>query len=160
MEKDLQIAEKEKLYVELKNILARQPGPEVAEQLGFCSAHHLLSIYLSNSGSLRSPYQNTWCKTALLVCRDICSDCIASSRDIGSMAWTESPSMPRCLISIAWPPGEWSSRPRPEDYRRWLSACGCVRSIRQRSWRETAAVIRNDIACSWLMSARILVFLA
>merc|ERR1711998_30240 len=33
VEKDLLIAEKEKLYVELKNILARQPGPEVAEQL-------------------------------------------------------------------------------------------------------------------------------
>ena len=30
---DLLIQEKEKLYVELKNILARQPGPEVAEQL-------------------------------------------------------------------------------------------------------------------------------
>ena len=27
------IQEKDKLYVELKNILARQPGPEVAEQL-------------------------------------------------------------------------------------------------------------------------------
>merc|ERR1711916_174839 len=27
------MGEKEKLYVELKNILARQPGPEVAEQL-------------------------------------------------------------------------------------------------------------------------------
>lgn len=27
------ISEKEKLYVELKNLLARQPGPEVAEQL-------------------------------------------------------------------------------------------------------------------------------
>lgn len=33
MEKDLLIQEKEKLYVELKNILSRQPGPEVAEQL-------------------------------------------------------------------------------------------------------------------------------
>mmetsp|Transcript_91586 Transcript_91586/g.261781 ORF Transcript_91586/g.261781 Transcript_91586/m.261781 type:complete len:496 (-) Transcript_91586:243-1730(-) len=33
VEKDLLISEKEKLYVELKNILARQPGPEVAEQL-------------------------------------------------------------------------------------------------------------------------------
>merc|ERR1712134_253258 len=33
VEKDLIIQEKEKLYVELKNILARQPGPEVAEQL-------------------------------------------------------------------------------------------------------------------------------
>ena len=34
VEKDLLIQEKDKLYVELKNILARQPGPEVAEQLG------------------------------------------------------------------------------------------------------------------------------
>eukprot|EP00943_MAST-04B_sp_MAST-4B-sp1_P001560 g1560.t1 len=33
VEKDLFIQEKERLYVELKNILARQPGPEVAEQL-------------------------------------------------------------------------------------------------------------------------------
>eukprot|EP01135_Chromosphaera_perkinsii_P000050 Nk52_evm1s24 gene=Nk52_evmTU1s24 len=33
VEKELLIQEKEKLYVELKNILARQPGPEVAEQL-------------------------------------------------------------------------------------------------------------------------------
>lgn len=33
VEADLLIQEKEKLYVELKNILARQPGPEVAEQL-------------------------------------------------------------------------------------------------------------------------------
>eukprot|EP01060_Flectonema_neradi_P001118 TRINITY_DN10670_c0_g1_i1.p1 TRINITY_DN10670_c0_g1~~TRINITY_DN10670_c0_g1_i1.p1 ORF type:complete len:774 (+),score=182.79 TRINITY_DN10670_c0_g1_i1:475-2796(+) len=32
-EKERLIAEKEKLYVELKGILARQPGPEVAEQL-------------------------------------------------------------------------------------------------------------------------------
>ena len=33
VDKDLLIHHKEKLYVELKNILARQPGPEVAEQL-------------------------------------------------------------------------------------------------------------------------------
>merc|ERR1711959_191577 len=33
VEKDLQIQEKEKLYVELKSILARQPAPEVREQL-------------------------------------------------------------------------------------------------------------------------------
>ena len=33
VEKDLLIQEKERLYVELKNILGRQPGPEVAEQL-------------------------------------------------------------------------------------------------------------------------------
>merc|ERR1719197_933114 len=39
VEKDLLIQEKEKLYVELKNILGRQPGPEVAEQL---------SVYQSN----------------------------------------------------------------------------------------------------------------
>ena len=31
VEKDVCIQEKEKLYVELKNLLARQPGPEVAE---------------------------------------------------------------------------------------------------------------------------------
>ena len=31
--KDALIQQKEKLYVELKSILARQPGPEVAEQL-------------------------------------------------------------------------------------------------------------------------------
>jgi hypothetical protein len=33
VDKELLIQHKEKLYVELKNILARQPGPEVAEQL-------------------------------------------------------------------------------------------------------------------------------
>jgi len=33
VEKELVIQEKEKLYMELKHILARQPGPEVAEQL-------------------------------------------------------------------------------------------------------------------------------
>ena len=33
VERDVVIQEKEKLYVELKNLLARQPGPEVAEQL-------------------------------------------------------------------------------------------------------------------------------
>ena len=38
VEKDLLIQEKEKLYVELKNILARQPGPEVAEQLSVYQA--------------------------------------------------------------------------------------------------------------------------
>jgi hypothetical protein len=33
VEKDVIIQEKEKLYIELKNLLSRQPGPEVAEQL-------------------------------------------------------------------------------------------------------------------------------
>lgn len=33
VEKELLLQEKEKLYVELKHILARQPGPEAAEQL-------------------------------------------------------------------------------------------------------------------------------
>lgn len=33
VEKELLIQEKEKLYMELKEILKRQPGPEVAEQL-------------------------------------------------------------------------------------------------------------------------------
>lgn len=32
-EKDSIVSEKDKLYAELKNLLARQPGPEVAEQL-------------------------------------------------------------------------------------------------------------------------------
>merc|ERR1712048_1360027 len=36
-EKDALIQEKEKLYVQLKNIIARQPGPEVAEQLAWYS---------------------------------------------------------------------------------------------------------------------------
>ncbi|KAG2452279.1 hypothetical protein HYH02_003303 [Chlamydomonas schloesseri] len=39
VEKDLLIQEKEKLYTELKNILARQPGPEVAEQLSIYQAN-------------------------------------------------------------------------------------------------------------------------
>jgi len=38
VEKDLLIQEKEKLYLELKGILARQPGPEVAEQLSVYQA--------------------------------------------------------------------------------------------------------------------------
>merc|ERR1712202_93057 len=33
VDKEMLIQEKEKLYVELKHILARQPGPEVTEQL-------------------------------------------------------------------------------------------------------------------------------
>lgn len=37
VEKDAMIQEKEKLYVQLKNIIARQPGPEVAEQLTWYS---------------------------------------------------------------------------------------------------------------------------
>merc|ERR1712137_867949 len=37
IEKEAQIQEKEKLYVQLKHIIARQPGPEVAEQLAWYS---------------------------------------------------------------------------------------------------------------------------
>ena len=33
IKKDMLIQEKEKLYIELKNVLGRQPGPEVSEQL-------------------------------------------------------------------------------------------------------------------------------
>lgn len=33
VERELQIQEREKQYLELKAVLARQPGPEVAEQL-------------------------------------------------------------------------------------------------------------------------------
>ncbi|KAG7224645.1 hypothetical protein INR49_011398 [Caranx melampygus] len=35
-EQELLLQEKEKLYIELKHILARQPGPEAAEQLQLC----------------------------------------------------------------------------------------------------------------------------
>ncbi|KAL4439847.1 hypothetical protein ABPG75_002848 [Micractinium tetrahymenae] len=38
VEKDLAIQEKERLYLELKSILARQPGPEAAEQLNLYQA--------------------------------------------------------------------------------------------------------------------------
>jgi chromosome segregation ATPase len=37
VDKEAQIQEKEKLYVQLKHIIARQPGPEVAEQLAWYS---------------------------------------------------------------------------------------------------------------------------
>merc|ERR1711920_691682 len=37
VDKDAQIQEKEKLYVQLKSIIARQPGPEVAEHLAWYS---------------------------------------------------------------------------------------------------------------------------
>merc|ERR1712050_713611 len=37
VEKDSQIQDKERLYVQLRNIIARQPGPEVAEQLAWYS---------------------------------------------------------------------------------------------------------------------------
>lgn len=37
--KDALIQQKEKLYVELRAILARQPGPEVAEQLNLYQAN-------------------------------------------------------------------------------------------------------------------------
>lgn len=39
------VQEKEKLYVELKGILARQPGPEVAEQLSIYQVSPLLTLY-------------------------------------------------------------------------------------------------------------------
>ncbi|KNC50915.1 flagellar associated protein [Thecamonas trahens ATCC 50062] len=38
VEKELLIQQKEKYYIELKNVLARQPGPEVAEQLNVYQA--------------------------------------------------------------------------------------------------------------------------
>ena len=41
VEKDLAIQEKEKLYCELKQILARQPGPEAIEQLGIYKVRRL-----------------------------------------------------------------------------------------------------------------------
>ena len=44
VEKDLQIVEKEKVYMEVKAMLARQPGPEVAEQVGWIYS----SLWASN----------------------------------------------------------------------------------------------------------------
>jgi hypothetical protein len=38
------VQEKDKLYVELKGILARQPGPEVAEQLSIYQVGPLLVL--------------------------------------------------------------------------------------------------------------------
>ena len=38
-EKDVLIQEKEKLYIELKNILAKQSGPEIAERLSIYQAN-------------------------------------------------------------------------------------------------------------------------
>jgi hypothetical protein len=65
VEKDLLIQEKEKLYMELKNILARQPGPEVAEQLsiyqvralmnGGCSMLNVHLEGLENDSSINLP---------------------------------------------------------------------------------------------------------
>ena len=34
VEKDLAIQEKEKLYLEMNNLLAKQPGPEIVEEVG------------------------------------------------------------------------------------------------------------------------------
>lgn len=53
--------EKEKLYVELKHILARQPGPEAAEQLQIY--RHTLrekTKQLKVSGGLRSLLAKGW----------------------------------------------------------------------------------------------------
>jgi hypothetical protein len=48
VEKNVIIAENQKLYADLKGILARQPGPEVAEQL--CVYQQTLSV-----GVVQSP---------------------------------------------------------------------------------------------------------
>ena len=59
MEKDLAIQEREKLYVELKAILARQPGPEAAEQLSYyqvnCDSRILYHCIASRSLPLIPP---------------------------------------------------------------------------------------------------------
>ena len=59
VEKELLIQEKEKLYVELKHILARQPGPEVAEQL---------SIYQSTLKDKTKQLKVSWaCHQSLFI---------------------------------------------------------------------------------------------
>lgn len=69
VEADLLIQEKEKLYVELKNILARQPGPEVAEQL---------SIYQVHLNGLHNPTLHAISKYSMLCAcmKATCSGCI------------------------------------------------------------------------------------
>ena len=52
-EKDSLIQQKEKLYVELKAILARQPGPEVAEQLSIYQASYLFFRNVAHSRASR-----------------------------------------------------------------------------------------------------------
>ena len=47
VEKDMVISEKEKLYVELKNILSRQPGPEVCVPLYCWGGLHKPEILLN-----------------------------------------------------------------------------------------------------------------
>ena len=63
VEADLLIQEKEKLYVELKNILARQPGPEVAEQLSIYQVSHMSLVPVPMNGqgvrSCRGGHSNT-----------------------------------------------------------------------------------------------------
>jgi len=68
--KDLFIQEKEKLYVELKNILNRQPGPEVGEQLSVYQSNlkqkikqmkameHELSMYQEQVNSFKFEIEN------------------------------------------------------------------------------------------------------
>ena len=58
VEKELLIQEKEKLYMELKHILARQPGPEVAEQLQTYQATlkektRQMKVYTSKKGKIK-----------------------------------------------------------------------------------------------------------
>ena len=62
VEADLLIQEKEKLYVELKNILARQPGPEVAEQL---SIYQVCTTAAVATGCARCFYSK-WCATLVV----------------------------------------------------------------------------------------------
>ena len=67
MEKDLLIQEKEKLYVELRSILARQPGPEVAEQLGIYAKnlkeknHQMQAMAAELHHELRRPAASLHC---------------------------------------------------------------------------------------------------
>lgn len=54
------LQEKEKLYLELKSILARQPGPEAAEQL---------SLYQVSCGAAANdPWPKMWAWLAWVAC--------------------------------------------------------------------------------------------
>lgn len=62
VEKDLLVAEKEKLYVELKAILARQPGPEVSQQLSLYQVRGL-----QGRGRPAGGWPRCWRRTACCV---------------------------------------------------------------------------------------------
>ena len=60
VEKEILIQSKEKLYLELKNILARQPGPELAEQLNVYQHQLKEKTNWTDSDELALMFRNTY----------------------------------------------------------------------------------------------------